>query len=248
MTVALRVQTHVWGPNGRRRALLIHGLGSDGACWWRLAEQLAEDGWLVVAPDLRGHGRSPSAGDLSIRAMTTDLVQLGRDWDLVVGHSLGGALAVELLAGSSEAARGLLIDPVLEVDDQLREEVRRSLHAECGGIDPGVLAAEHPGWDQRDVWRKALAARWLTPDVVDGVLDQNEPWPTAERLASVAGRLHVLAGDPAAGGLLDVARTRTLLGQAGDRHELHVVAGAGHSIHRDDPAAITDAVAALLAG
>jgi pimeloyl-ACP methyl ester carboxylesterase len=57
----VRLQTHVWNPLGDRRALLLHGLASDGACWWRLASQLADDGWMVLAPDLRGHGRSPAA-------------------------------------------------------------------------------------------------------------------------------------------------------------------------------------------
>jgi pimeloyl-ACP methyl ester carboxylesterase len=44
-----------WGA-GPRRALLLHGLGSSGASWWRIAEALAEREFQVCAPDLRGPG------------------------------------------------------------------------------------------------------------------------------------------------------------------------------------------------
>ena len=50
---------HRWGAAGGRRVLLLHGLQSSGATWWRIASALAEAGADVTAPDLRGHGASP---------------------------------------------------------------------------------------------------------------------------------------------------------------------------------------------
>src|SRR3954453_17098848 len=64
-----------WGK-GPRRALLLHGLGSAGIGWWRIAESLARDGYAVCAPDLRGHGISPKPGRYGIADYAGDLAPL----------------------------------------------------------------------------------------------------------------------------------------------------------------------------
>src|SRR3954452_21787967 len=88
-----------WGsPDSPRRDLLVHGLGSSGALMWRFGVALADAGWRADAVDLRGHGTAPRTLDYSIRAYAADLLAArpgGADaWDLVVGHSLGGAATV----------------------------------------------------------------------------------------------------------------------------------------------------------
>src|SRR5687767_10228882 len=86
--------TTTWGSRrAPRRALLVHGLGSVGADWWQVADALARNGYRVVAPDLRGHGRSPAASTYRITDLVSDLHELGGDWDLLIGHSFGGLLA-----------------------------------------------------------------------------------------------------------------------------------------------------------
>jgi pimeloyl-ACP methyl ester carboxylesterase len=236
----VRLQTHVWNPLGERRALLLHGLGSDGATWWRLASQLAEDGYLVVAPDLRGHGRSPAAVDHAVAALAGDVVVLGDGWDLVVGHSLGGAIAATLLAQPLGVAAAVLVDPVLRLDDAERPGLRQRLRAEAGGVTPEEVRAVHPEWEERDVWRKVMATRAVTPDVVDAVFDDNDPWDVVSTTRAWQARVHLLAADPAIGGSL----TPQLAAEVADgvRVTAAVVSGAGHSIHRERPAAITDAV------
>jgi hypothetical protein len=69
----------------------VHGLNGDGATWEPLAEKLAGDGWHVTAVDLRGHGAAGPGDDLTLEGYASDLP--GTGWDLVVGHSLGGAVA-----------------------------------------------------------------------------------------------------------------------------------------------------------
>jgi pimeloyl-ACP methyl ester carboxylesterase len=236
----VRCNTHLWNPAGRRRALLLHGLGSDGACWWRLASALADEGWLVLAPDLRSHGMSPPAADHRIAAFAADVAVLGERWDLVVGHSLGGAVAAELLASADVATAALLIDPVLVLASEDRERVRHQQRADVGLLDPAALAAAQPDWHPRDRARKLLAAARVSPDVVDAVLDDNDPWDLTARVADWRARVHLLAADPAEGGLLDPDLAARLAD--GRRVTTSTVAGAGHSIHRERH----DAVAAAL--
>ena len=113
----MRLATVHWG-DGTRRALLIHGIQSNAAGWWRVGPALAEKGFAVIAPDLRGHGTSPNPADHTFDSHATDLIELGSGWDLVLGHSLGGALAlVAIRLDPGFATRLVLEDPALAVFD-----------------------------------------------------------------------------------------------------------------------------------
>lgn len=245
---SVRLATHVWHPTGPTgQVLLLHGLGSDGTTMWRLASHLADRGYLVAAPDLRSHGRSPVASDHRIEALTEDVAALGTSWDLVVGHSLGGAVAAHLLARDDvEVARALLIDPVLELQPSAREVVRAVQRSEVGRLDAAAVAAANPRWAAMDVDRKVLAAGSCSPDVVDRVLDHNPTWDLAGIATAWRARVHLLAADPACGALLTQDTVARLVD--GDRITSTTVAGAGHSVHRDDPAAVLAAIDAVLGG
>lgn len=242
----VRLSTHLWNPNGQAgRALLLHGLGSDGTTMWRLASHLADRGYLVAAPDLRSHGGSPSAADHRITALTEDVAILGTSWDLAVGHSLGGAVTANLLARDDvDVTAALLIDPVLELGPQARELLRAALHAEVGRLDPADVAARNPRWEAVDVERKVLAASRCSRDVVDRVIDHNPTWDLSALRTAWRARIHLLAADPALGALLGQGTVTALVD--GVRTTGETVAGAGHSVHRDDPAAVLAAIDTLL--
>jgi pimeloyl-ACP methyl ester carboxylesterase len=239
----VRLQTHVWNPLGNRRALLLHGLTSDGTCWWRLASQLADDGWMVLAPDLRGHGRSPTAIAYDLPTLAADVEVLGDGWQLVVGHSLGGAVAAHLLARSRDIAAAVLLDPVLVLPAAARAALHTGLRQEAGRVTPERVRAEHPAWDERDVQRKVQAAALCTPDVVDAVLDHNDPWDLTDLAAAWSARVHLVAADPQQGGLLDPALAARL---ADGRQVTTETVACGHSIQRDAPAAVLAAVARVV--
>jgi pimeloyl-ACP methyl ester carboxylesterase len=245
VSTPIRLQTHVWNPLGARRALLLHGLTSDGTCWWRLASDLADAGWLVIAPDLRSHGRSPTARDHTIATLAGDVALLGDGYDLVVGHSLGGAVAVPLLARPGFAAAAVLIDPVLAVADHDRDALRTRIRAGAGPLDLEQLRRSNPRWDVRDLHRKVLAAALVTPDVVDAVFADNDPWDLTALAAALDTPTHLLVADPALDGLLDPQLAARLATRPGITAE--VVTGAGHSIHRDVPERVNAAIAAVLA-
>jgi pimeloyl-ACP methyl ester carboxylesterase len=79
--------------------LLIHGVAGTLENWRAVIEPLSQH-YTVVASDLPGHGRSaPGAGDYSLGAMAAGLrdllLALGHDRATLVGHSLGGGIAMQ---------------------------------------------------------------------------------------------------------------------------------------------------------
>jgi pimeloyl-ACP methyl ester carboxylesterase len=79
--------------------LLIHGIAGTSEQWADVAPVLAED-YTVVAPDLLGHGNSAKPiGDYSLGAYAVSLrdllIVLGQRRATVVGHSLGGGIAMQ---------------------------------------------------------------------------------------------------------------------------------------------------------
>jgi len=107
--------------------VLIHGMVNSSRHWERVALQLA-DRYTVVAPDLIGHGDSAAVrGDYSLGAHACSirdlLTTIGIDRATVVGHSLGGGIAmqffyqfpqrVERLALVSSGGLGHKVSPML---------------------------------------------------------------------------------------------------------------------------------------
>ena len=79
--------------------VLVHGIGSRASQWHDVMARLG-DGCHVVAPDLLGHGLSAKPrGDYSLGAHATGLrdllAYLGHDAVTLVGHSLGGGIAMQ---------------------------------------------------------------------------------------------------------------------------------------------------------
>lgn len=235
-----------WGSPGAPRALLAHGLGSDGALMWRYGTALADAGWHAVAVDLRGHGVAPRAVDYSLAAYAADLAATTPEedapWDAVVGHSLGGAAATVAAAGQPGWTRRLiLIDPAIALSDDDREIVRVS--QEQAFADPSIEAvrAAHPDWHPIDVELKARATQHASRWAVEQTSLQNSEWDVRAAAAALTVPTHVIGADPAVhsiftGDLAAEVRQNPVV-------TMSVIAGAGHSPHRDRPEA---AVAALL--
>jgi lipase len=109
---------HQWGDPEAPPVVCLHGVTGHGERFRRLAEER----WTsahVIAPDLRGHGRSDCDPPWTIPTHLADLVEttaaLGieqADW---VGHSWGGRLVLELAAAHPERVRrAVLLDPAIQ--------------------------------------------------------------------------------------------------------------------------------------
>ena len=101
---------------GGRPLLMVHGfMGAkeDFGDWW---ERLAERGWHVVAPDLRGHGASdhpPRTQDYTLELFEADLLALVDDlgWDrfVLLGHSMGGMIGQAFAIDHPDHLDGLVL-------------------------------------------------------------------------------------------------------------------------------------------
>jgi len=92
-----------------RPVILLHGFPDSGRLWREQVPALAEAGFRVIVPDLRGYGRSDKPDDVDAYAMhhlVGDVVAVlddaGASVSHVVGHDWGSAVAWALAAGVPE--------------------------------------------------------------------------------------------------------------------------------------------------
>jgi pimeloyl-ACP methyl ester carboxylesterase len=114
---AYRIAGH--GP----AVLFIHGIGDDSSTWLRVLAPLTQD-FTVIAPDLLGHGGSAKPrADYSVAAYACGMRDLLATLDIervsVVGHSLGGGVAMQFAY-------------------QFPERCERLVLVGPGGLGPGV--------------------------------------------------------------------------------------------------------------
>lgn len=86
----------------RPTVVFVHGAGMDHTCWMPQARAYAYAGWSVLAPDLPAHGRSAGAPLPTIDTMAAWIMKLldatGIEKAAIVGHSMGGAIALQAAA------------------------------------------------------------------------------------------------------------------------------------------------------
>jgi len=95
----------------------VHGVSGHGRRFRRLVEERLAADFHVLAPDLRGHGRSGWEPPWSIEIHLGDLLEtLGDEPASWVGHSFGGRLVLELAARRPELVRcAVLLDPAIDI-------------------------------------------------------------------------------------------------------------------------------------
>ncbi len=247
MTGPVPLVVHRWG-DAEPTVLGLHGLGSAGPVLGRVAADLVAAGRSVAAVDLRGHGATGPAATYELDNYARDvLATCPGPWDLVIGHSLGGAVCVAAAdIGRAFARRLLLVDPAIEIRDDEAIVIRDRLTAEAAQ-PPTVeqLMADHPRWHRDDAIEKREAVMATTPEVIWRTFEHNLDWDLWDRLASLTIPVHVVAADPAEGALFRESHGRRLHAVKPDL-TYEVAVGAGHSVFRDDVAVVSAAALRLL--
>ena len=119
----MNLHVHDWGDPDAPAVVCLHGVTHDGAQFAGLAERLT--GFRVLAPDLRGHGRSGWEPPWDLATLLDDVLETvdvaSASW---VGHSLGGRLVLELLAREPECVdRAVLLDPAIRLRPDIALEL-----------------------------------------------------------------------------------------------------------------------------
>ena len=238
-----------WGnPRGDRHALLVHGLGSDAHTMWEIGEHLANEGWFAVAVDLRGHGVAPRTSSYRIDEYARDLLAVprDRDWDVAIGHSIGGANLVQASAFEPGWAKRLvLIDPALATSAENRAEIRSRQSRNHREQTVDEVAAENPHWHSQTIEAAVNAQRGASEFALIHSVDDNPDWDVLAEAKALTVPTLVFQGDPAV-----LARYTDEHATAIETANLLVtramIPGTGHCPHRDEPARFNAELSAWL--
>ena len=171
--------------------LLVHGMGGSLHNWDEAIEPLART-HTVIAPDLPGHGTSEAGGgDYSVGSLAASLrdllAALGHQRATLVGHSLGGGVAMQFSYQFPEMVERL----VLVSSGGLGPEVSPVLRAaSLPGADPFIAATAAVGKRVGPAVGRALGAIGLRPnadvaEVLRGYGTLTEPERRAAFLGTV---------------------------------------------------------------
>lgn len=92
--------------------IILHGVFGSSDNWQTLGKIFAEK-FKVYLVDLRNHGNSPHSDDFSYELMVEDLIELMTDERMdsahILGHSMGGKVAMHLATGFPEKVKRLMV-------------------------------------------------------------------------------------------------------------------------------------------
>jgi pimeloyl-ACP methyl ester carboxylesterase len=252
-------------PAGEATTMVwLHGLTDSGA-GWPGAERHWGPAYSILAVDQRGHGTSPRftpeqleahPGEVMVADVTGILEQLDEP-AVLVGHSLGGAVALAAAVRRPELVRVLVLeDPApLWPDDPQRDPsrgqellagIRASLDARDEDELLKVRRDAHPDWPEDELLVTGVAEQRMDLDyLVHGDVKPTTRWP--DLFAQVTVPTLVVSGDD----LAEVCITEPVergITEIGNSHvSLVRIPGSAHCIRREQPSAYYAAVDAFLA-
>lgn len=228
------------GPAGSGRAqpgggpvfVVVHGWGGGSRLYRRLTRELAPHGRVLVF-DLPGFTDVPRPSEpMGIggfaRVANGTLAELGVDEPVLVGHSMGAQVVVEMVHQQPRlGGRVVLVAPVVPASlRSLRAAaltfMRNSLHERPGAAALSVLGYLSSGvrWPMR-----------VLPSVLG--------YPVERRIEALAGRLEVVRGERDV--MCPQDWSELLAARSSAEARIHVVPGAAHQVVVDDARAVASA-------
>jgi pimeloyl-ACP methyl ester carboxylesterase len=226
-----------WGESGAP-LLLLHGITSSARGWWRVAPELVALGYHVYAPDMPGHGQSQLVDAHRIDQIARrigdvlDTLQLAKP--VVIGHSWGGAVALEL-AASIVVARVALVDPLLALSSE-RGALRLPAYLEGLGLSPDAtlpaIRAANPDWHACDFVWKGEALQQCRADAVRGLFIGSGDWDLTPLFSRIEVPLLLLLADPQYSVIAPATLSAVEEALRPDLGQVTRVAGTNHNMFR----------------
>jgi pimeloyl-ACP methyl ester carboxylesterase len=246
-------------------AVLVHGVTSSSRTWWRVGPALAERGYRVLAVDLRGHGASPrTEAGLSVADLADDVADTveatsrspgtvaGAPVDLLVGHSLGALVALELVGRRPGFARRLVVEdpPGSASVDWPAVAVGIEADTQRAVTDPDALRrdleAANPAWPPGEAERRVADLADCDGRAIAAAVRPGVPFNLPRLLTAAPLPVLLLLAEEALGSSL-VGLDRKAAVEALPNGTTRVLP-AGHSVHREALDAWLAALDTWLAG
>lgn len=232
--------------------VLLHGFTNTGASWDGVVAALGER-YRPLAPDIRGHGLAGDARPVTLDAVVADVAGLVDGPFELAGYSMGGRLALQIACALPARVRRLtligaspgLADPDERAsrraaDERLADDLEGSTierfaqrwaqTAVLADQPAGVRAAVEADRLHNAPAGLAAALRGLGTGALPSL------W---ERLDELTMPVALIVGERDAKFRATAERMAAALPDA----RLHVVAGAGHAVHWEAPAAVAELIA-----
>lgn len=235
--------------------ILLHGFCGSSSYWEHLLPYL--NGYRVIVPDLRGHGRTDApVGPYTIEQMADDVLQLMDELDIqkatILGHSMGGYIALSCAQRYTSRlnAFGLIHSTAYPDSDEAKEKrldavnaiQREGMTNFIDGLIPGLFA---PGMEHKkpECIQKAKEIGYLTPPqgAIGAAMAMRERPDRRDVLSSTILPVLLVAGEK--DGLIPPERVFTA-----DQSNVtrHIIKEAGHMSMMEEPETLGNAVSAFL--
>lgn len=240
---------------GEPTIVLIHGLGADRDVWSLVAPRLAGRHRLVRV-ELPGHGASPPIGTISLRTVARSveraLAARRVERALLVGHSYGAWVALEVAAANPKRAAGVVVldmSAYTPGDTARVASLDRFLEEQYASLI-GVIF-QPMSEDRVEADSAVAAALRIPPEVMKGYLRDSWRVDLRDRIRRVKTPIHVIATAATWPPSIPWETARARFGyQTRGPVSGYRVANSAHLVMRDQPdtlAALVEGIAAGLA-
>ncbi len=257
---------HRHGPppgDGVQTMFFLHGL-TDAGDGWPEAVKRWQDRFSIVSVDQRGHGGSPRFSPEDDRhpgdVMVDDAVELLEQLDrpLVIGHSLGGAVALCAAVRRPDLVRALVLeDPAPlgpdepQVNPARGAEFLESVESSRTARDDEELLQRrreaHPDWPESELLVTGRAEQRMDHDfLARGDWKPSPRWP--ELFAELAVPTLLVTGDRYDEVIVSEDMQREIEAIGNPHLWVERIAGAGHCVRRDRPEEFYETVEGWITG
>ena len=237
--------------------VILHGMLGSSRNWQAAGKDLADAGWHVMALDLRNHGNSPHAAEMSYPDLVDDVLrwldQQGLDRVHLLGHSMGGKTAMLLACRQPERVSRLTVVDI--APKSYRWAAHRMEFAAMQALDLEHLASRA----EAELQMENRVSDWAMRKFLTTNLERAEAgtWRWIVNLPAISGAIAELEGNPLQPGDRYDGPTRFIIGGRSNyvvpaqdtaviqQHfpaaEILTVPAAGHNPHFEQRAAFVAA-------